>query len=143
MDYLKQKPDLSTVEGYKAFLFDSIDKRTGEIISGGFSYGGKVFSLSSQAQTNITNTFLAKDILSYPVEWNTKDDAETINISNASELTVFYQTALGTVKAIIDSGTALKNQVRISTTVEELQLIQDNRNGTRERKHMEASWYSA
>lgn len=123
----KLKPNLLTVQGYKEFLFDQIDEKTGKLISQGFTYGGKAFSLSTSAQTNITNTFLAKDILTYPVEWNTKDDSEVINIADATEMTAFYQTALATVKGRLDSGTALKNQVRGAASIPELELIVDNR----------------
>lgn len=122
-----KKRDSLTVEEYKALKYKEIDDKTSKLIGEGFTYGGKKFSLSPIAQTNITNTFISKDALTYPVRWNTKDDAEAIDIADATEMTGFYQTALVDVKTKQDTGTALKDSVRVATTKAEVDAVIDNR----------------
>ena len=107
----------------------AIDKKTREIIKSGFQFAGKQFSLSGNAQRTLTGAYVAKDnpAFVYPLEWNTIDNEDKIELDNASTLEAFYLTAVGTVRAIRESGTALKNQVRDATTIAEVFDVEDNR----------------
>jgi len=127
MEKQTKKYDITMVDGFKEFLYNSIDIRTGELIGGGFPYAGKTFSMSANAQSNLLGVYSARDLLAYPFGWNVKDDSETYQIADATEMANFFMTALGFKKAIQDSGTVLKAQVTACTTIGELEAIEDNR----------------
>jgi hypothetical protein len=107
----------------------AIDARTDELISLGFTYAGKQFSLALTAQSKMTGTHQVKDnpALVYPINWNTIDDADVYAITDAADLDAFYLTGLGTIRASLDSGTALKDSVRAAITVAEVDAVVDNR----------------
>lgn len=127
MEELQIAPDKTTVVGYRKYIYENIDTRTGELIAQGFTYDTKTFSMSSNAQNNLLGTFAAKDALDYPFSWNVKDDSETYSIADITEMTTFFMTALATKKGHQDSGTVLKSLVTAATTIEELELIIDER----------------
>ena len=109
-----------------------IDERTTELIEQGFQYPpstGLIFSLSQVAQTNLLGLESAADnpAFVYPVDWNSIDDEGVYTIPDAVTAHAFYLTALGTVRAWKDSGTALKDQVRAATTPAEVAAVVDNR----------------
>lgn len=104
-----------------------IDTRTDELVGAGFTFGAKQFSLSLSAQLTLIGARLSKTDLTYPVEWNTIDDGDKHSIANFGELDTFFLTALGTVRAHLDSGTSLKDQCRAATTIAELDAVVDNR----------------
>jgi hypothetical protein len=108
-----------------------IDARTVELIFQGFAHAGKVFSLSLPAQSYWTNMYLAKDILTaqgaFPLKVNTLNDLDAHNIADAVEVTTFYATAVGTVKARLGSGTVLKDAIRAATTIAEVNAVVDTR----------------
>lgn len=122
-----KKYDLTSVDGYKSYLYDKVDNKTGKLISQGFTYNAKVFSLSENAQNNLLGTYSAKDLLTYPFSWSVKDDSEVIQITDATEMATFFMTALGAKKAHQDSGTVLKQSVAACTTIAQLEAIVDNR----------------
>ena len=109
-----------------------IDERTTELIEQGFQYPpstGLIFSLSQVAQKNLLGLQSAADnpAFAYPVEWNSIDDEGVYSIPDATTAHNFYLTALGTIRAWKDSGTALKDQVRAATTPAEVAAVVDNR----------------
>ena len=108
---------------------NSIDARTKELIELGFSFNAKQFSLSLPAQSKLTAAFLLRDEVAfvYPAEWNSLDDLSTQVIADAAEMATFYWTAIGTIRAYLDSDTGFKNAVRSATTVEEVDAVVDNR----------------
>jgi hypothetical protein len=119
-----------TLPNYKLLRFDEIDKRTGEKITEGFEFppaSGNVFSFSANAQSNLLGTYSAKDLLTYPFGWSTKDDHLVYQIADVAEMSNFFLTALGTKKAWQDSGTALKQAVEAATDEAEVDAIIDNR----------------
>lgn len=116
-----------TLEEYKVEKFKDIDDRTNELITQGFPYNGKVFSMSFSAQINITALYQSKDLLTYPIKYNTVDDLDTYNVVDAADLANMYFAALTTKKGHIDAGTALKDLVRVAATKEEVDLVIDNR----------------
>jgi len=109
-----------------------IDERTTDLIDQGFQYPpttGFIFSLSQVAQTNLLGLESAADnpAFLYPVEWNSIDDENVYAIPDATTAHAFYITALGTIRAWKDSGTAIKDEVRAATTPAEVAAVQDNR----------------
>ena len=121
--------ELDWLDIYKKKKFDQIDKKTEDLISNGYTFAGERFSLSEDAQTNILALYATKDdpILTYPVTFNTLNDLSYYEAADASIISAMYYAALATKKGYLDSGTALKNQVRSAATINEVDLILDNR----------------
>lgn len=126
MEY-KIKKDLTILSELKEFRYDQIDQRTGELISAGYTYATKQFSLSQNAQLNLTGADNARTDLTYPVTWNSIDDTDTYDVTDATDLHNMYLTALGTKKAHLDSGTALKDQIRAAVDIPAVDAVVDNR----------------
>lgn len=119
----------SDVAAAKEKKFSEIDSRTDELILQGMSFNGMMFSLSPNAREKMNNADgLRNDpAFTYPVVWNNIDDSATISLANATDLHNMYLTALATVRAHIDSGTAVKDLVRAATTVSAVNAVKDNR----------------
>lgn len=114
---------------YKRAKIVAIDSRTNELISAGFTYASKQFSLSLPAQLKMTGTHQIKDdpALTYPLDWNTIDDLDVYAIANAADLDGFFLTGVGTLRYQLDSGTALKDAVRAATDVAGVDAVADTR----------------
>lgn len=106
-----------------------IDERTVALINQGFSFAGKVFSLSMAAQANLTGTHGLKDdpAFEYPVEWNTLDNGEPHELADADAFHAFYLVAVGTKRSHLDSGTAKRNLIRDALTQIALDAVVDDR----------------
>jgi hypothetical protein len=122
-----------TLDSVKTRWFFQIDRRTSELIAEGFTFAAKTFSLNITAQAAllgmmcaINNPTLAP-MLTWPVNWNTKDDFNYHAIPDAATFETFYITAMGTYRNWLDTGTALKDQVRAATTIAEVEAIVDPR----------------
>lgn len=113
----------------KAAKYDRIDARTRALIERGFTFADKVFSLSLEAQAKIMGVNQVRDDpnVSYPIRWNTLDDEDYLDVADAAGMLAFYLTGVGTYRAHIDSGSALKAQVRAATTVEAVAAVTDER----------------
>lgn len=113
----------------KEAKFDAIDARTRTLIEDGFTYGSQKFSLSQAAQTTYTGLYAIRDepLLTYPVKVNTADDGGLAFLTSAAEVKAFYLTAVGTYRAHLDAGTALKDKVRAALTIEEVEAVVDSR----------------
>ena len=113
----------------KAAKVAVIEQRTQQIIELGFSYAGKVFSLSESAQRKISGfqTAIVSGIAPFPQQWSTLDNLDFVSLADATEATQFFGQALGTVAAIENSGNALKSQASAATTIAELDAVEDNR----------------
>lgn len=116
----------------RAAKIAEIDARTEELIAQGFEFppaSGQRFSLSTNAQ----RTLLAADVMrddpsfTYPVNWNTLDDTGVLTVADSATLHNFVLTAVGTVRSILDAGTALKDAVRAATSRAEIDAVVDNR----------------
>jgi hypothetical protein len=118
-----------SLENYKFLKNNTIDNRTGELINLGYNFATKQFSLSANAQTNILALDHTKDdpALIYPIEYNTIDDMDSFSIPDSTTLHNMYLTALTTKKGVIDSGTALKDSVRLATDEAGVDAVIDNR----------------
>jgi hypothetical protein len=125
----KDAVDAADLPSVKQSKMKTIDGRTDELISVGFTYASKQFSLSITAQAKMTGTHQVKDdpALTYPINWNTIDDNDAYSIANAADLDGFYLTGLGTIRAHLDSGTTLKDSVRAAATIAAVDAIVDSR----------------
>ena len=123
------EPNLNVLSELQTVRYGEIDTKTGELIGQGFTYQGKVFSFSTSAQANLLGLDLTRNdpALTYPITYNTISDDDTYNVVDATDMHNMFLTALGTKKAHIDSGTALKTQVRNAIDVAAVNLIIDNR----------------
>jgi hypothetical protein len=117
------------IEYLKEERYYQVDDRTDELIELGYSYAGKQFSLSASAKTNILaiHSNRSDPALIYPIEYNTINDLDNFFIPNLTVLHEMFLAAFGTTKAHLDSGSALKDLIRVATTEQEINLIIDNR----------------
>lgn len=120
-------PTELNLSDYKTLRYNEIDKKTGELISGGFVYGTKTFSLSQNAQINISALNQTRDELTYPINYNTIDDTDKYDVVDAVDMHNMYLTALNTKKGYLDSGTVLKDQIRAATDKAQVDAVIDNR----------------
>jgi hypothetical protein len=127
----KDAVDTAEFDGQKAVRFAEIDAKTGALIDAGFEYpasSGDFYSLSVHAQITLIGANQNRALLSYPVRFNRRNDGSGfIDIANQGDLNTFFLTALGTVRACLDAGTAVKDQVRAATNKAELDAVEDNR----------------
>jgi len=128
-EYKQSYLDTLTFDELKEARYIMIDNRTGELVSQGFSYAGKVFSLSQNAQINISALDQTRNdpTLTYPITYNTIDDLDTYSVIDATDMHTMYLTALATKKGHIDGGSNLKAQVRAAIDINSINAIIDNR----------------
>lgn len=117
----------SALSGYKKLKFDEIDERTSELIDLGFVYNTKTFSLSNNAQLNLLGIDIKRNDGILPITFNTIDDLSEETLTTAEQVDAFFMTALGSKKAHLDSGTALKLQVRNAADKDAIDAIVDAR----------------
>jgi len=102
-----------------------IDDKTGELISKGFEFDSETFSYSDKAQLNWTAMKAAADMLVYPIELSTLDDGEySLTEANSAG---FFAAAISTKQDHLNSGRALRKQVRQAITIAEVDQVVDNR----------------
>ena len=117
----------------KEAKFAAIDAHTQGLIGEGFLFDTKVFSLSSNAQSywngigNLISNNMLVEPTDFPLVINSLDDATTYSLQTIAQCLQFFGAASATVKNRLESGTALKDQVRAATTVAEVNAIVDNR----------------
>lgn len=119
----------NSLAGVKAAKIAAIDARTEELISLGYTFAGNRFSLSIHAQTTLLGLDMTRNdpAMVYPIEFNTLDDGGVQILNNATDAHNLYLTAVGTVRAHRDSGTAYKSLVRAATTLAEVDAVVDTR----------------
>ena len=120
------------LDGLKAARFAEIDARTDELVGLGFEYppsSGQRFSLSAPAQMKLLAADAQRDdpLFTYPVVWNSLSDAGSISLPDSATLHGFVLTAVGTVRAVLDSGTTIKDAVRAASTKVALDAVVDPR----------------
>lgn len=127
--WIKESLEALDLDQYKACRFKEIDARTFELISQGFTYQSLVFSLSQNAQINISGMHQSRDdvAVTYPIAYSTLDDLNHYNVEDSADLHVMYLTALGTKKAHVDSGTVLKDAIRDAVDADAVLAVIDNR----------------
>jgi hypothetical protein len=115
---------------YKIVKIKELNARTEEMVAKGFLYPPSsmgIFSLSFDNQLNMIGTNVLSTYQTFPIRWNTLDGLSFHDIVDSADLLNMILVAGATKKAIIDSGTALKNQVRDASTIAAVDAIQDNR----------------
>jgi hypothetical protein len=129
LEHYEHVDDISPLQTVR---MNEIDARTVELVESGFEFpaeSGNIFSLSERSQIKITNAYLMRNRpeMVYPVYWNSKDNTISIELADAEALESYYLAATGACRYYLDSGTALKNQIRAATTVAEVDAVVDNR----------------
>jgi len=118
------------LERAKSLKITSIDLRTRELIDEGFEFpptSGDLYSLSTKGQLTLLGLDAARADLTYPVEYNKKDDKGKGIIPDNVTAHNFFLSAVATARAHLDSGTALKDQVRAASTVAAVDAVVDSR----------------
>ena len=120
------------LEAAKCEKHGQIDGKTDAMIKAGFEFppaSGDRFELSLEAQSRMNALLTLADDpdITYPILWNTIDDSKQITIPDSDTVKLFCKTAVGYYRAAVDSGTAIKDQVRAATTISEVNGIIDNR----------------
>jgi hypothetical protein len=65
--------------------------------------------------------------LTFPILYNSKDDTHVVELQNAGDVAQMAGAALGAIGYYLNTGTALKQQVRDATTVEQVNAVIDPR----------------
>ena len=106
-----------------------IDERSDDLVDRGFLHNGKKFSMTVNAQGRAAGLrHVATDPgISFPLQINTIDDSETFELSTPAAFNTWHKDMMLAVRAIVDAGTVIKNQVRAATTIEEVEAIVDDR----------------
>lgn len=105
---------------------DEVDRKTEKLIAkGGFSYAGKLFSLSPAAQLNHRRFEAIPP--PFPLLVNTKDDMDSEEIATAAQMTSFRVAAASALNDYLVAATDLKEQIRAATTQAELDAVVDDR----------------
>lgn len=124
--------DPTDVKHQKPERIQAIDRRTDQLIGLGFEFppgSGVRFSLSMESQSKLLgmDALRSDPLFTYPVVYNSIDDLEEFSIPDSATIHSFFLVAVGTYRAHLDSGTALKTQIRAATTQAELDAVVDNR----------------
>ena len=126
-DEVVLKPEIERVAWRRFIAYAKIGQRTDELIALGHTYLGMQFSTSTETRTTVLAMIQSRDSLAYPIRFNSLDDSGYVDLASAAEVVAFYENGVGTVRARLDSGTALKDQVRAATTLAELDAVVDPR----------------
>jgi len=125
----KDAVDAACLPACRETKLAAITARTYELISGGFTFATKQFSLSQAAQTQMIGLNMVREDenVTWPVVWSTLDDDDCYNIPDAATFYSFYMTAMGTYRYYFDTGATLKASVRAATTIAEVDAVVDER----------------
>lgn len=108
----------------KDIRYIEIDQRTQELISQGFSFDSRVFSMSLTAQINWSNFPSLPDKL-FPLTVIDINEGEyTLQLANKMN---FYYSALNWKNQWLQSGGVLKTKIKNCQTEAEVNAIVDNR----------------
>jgi len=122
---------VENLDAYKESRYKQIDDKTAKLISNGFSYDDKQFSMSMQAQMNwnrlrvsiLTGVLTALD---FPQNVATIDD-KVYTINTITEASDFFAAYANRLEQRLRSGRMLKTSIRQSTTKAEIDAITDDR----------------
>lgn len=110
----------------KKNIFSEIDKEIQRRVEKGFSYSGKQFSLSTNAQIKWSGLLASKDLMSYPLTVPTIDNTAYYSVQDASEVETIWRAATSTVKDHVSAGTVAKQNVLAANTVDAANLAKQN-----------------
>lgn len=113
----------------KAKKLAAIDGRTRELIAEGFTYSATVFSLSLEAQAKMLAAFQTRNDAGYvyPEVWNSIDDTSEVSLADAPAIKALVKAGHVARRGHLDSGTALKQQVRAAADVAAVLAVTDTR----------------
>ncbi len=118
----------TTLDEYKVARKALIDKRTYELVREGFTYDtDKVFSMSQWAQINMTTLQIDKANISYPKTWNTIDNLDSYDITDATDAQAFYDTAQTHKNSHLATGKTLRVSIAAAVDVAAVDAIVDAR----------------
>lgn len=117
------------LEAAKDRKLTAIDRRSDELLTEGFVYDSKTFSLSVKAQSKMMGMHQIRNdaTVTYPIVWSTLDDGSSISLADAATVHSFVLAALGALRSVLDSGTTLKISVVAATTIVEVDAVVDTR----------------
>lgn len=123
------------LDAYRDERIEEFQERTDHLIDLGFNYAGHQFALTRRAegeysqdpQTNLLSMYVSRDVLQYPISFNTIDRLSVYVCTDAGIIESMYLTALSTKKGRIDSGEELNELVRLETTKAGIYAVTDNR----------------
>jgi len=121
---------LEELTGLKLRRYDEIDARSQEMIELGFvdAGSGEEFSLSRNAQINWLTIYTGLADMPYPIKVSKKKKHhEEHELSNQAAAHAFVLQAMGTAKAILDNGRALRIAIGAATTQAAVNAIVDTR----------------
>jgi len=129
LDNIIASHDSTGLAHFKQLKIQQIDAKSEKLIADGFMFDNVRFSLSHNAQLNLIGLYHSRNapIMQFPIAYNSKDDSVVYTIPDVATLEAIYFTAFGAKKAILDAGTALKQAVRDTTTISEINAVHDNR----------------
>ena len=114
-----------TLAAYKQAKYNAIDYKTGVLLSVGFTYDSKQFSLSANAQLNWSE--IHSNIAEFPDPVDvTLINNDTYSLTHAN-VNTFWTTAKDILKGHLDSGRALKKSVFDAVDKAAVDAVIDNR----------------
>ena len=119
-----------TLARAKLRKYAAINARTEELIDLGFEHpaaSGDFFSLSASAQRKMNGAYGARTVMTYPIEVTTLGDASKVSLANVATYENWYHDAVAVVRGHVDSGGALKDQVRAAVDIAAVDAVVDNR----------------
>jgi len=114
-----------SLANYKELRYKEIDNKTGNLISAGFSYDSKTFSLSGNAQTNWNVLKDDESEFTWPVDVTMLNN-DTYSLTSAN-LSAFWTAAKDAVKGHLDSGRSLKKSVFDAADEATIDAVTDTR----------------
>ncbi len=120
-------PDLVDLDMLRMQAFIKIDARSDALIAAGFEYKGIVYSCSLEAQIRMNAMLMLAANFTYPMEINALDDLTKGILENPQDTQAWCLTALGHIKAVVDSGTVEKDKIRGATDIAYLANFEDPR----------------
>jgi len=125
LDTLVQNHVAFSLADCKAARYVEIDAKTGGLISAGFVYDSKTFSLSPNAQANWNSLMDNQSEFNWPVDITTIDnDTYSLEVANIS---AFWNAAKNVLKGHLDSGRVLKKQIFDATDKAGVDAVVDSR----------------
>jgi len=115
-----------SVDDAKQMQYARIDQRTRGLISIGFEHRGMRFSLSTEAQANLSRLHQFADTL-VSVRYPTIDNSAELVLADADEIRAFVLDAVSVVSDALRSGVEQKAAVRAYTTAAEVLAFADLR----------------
>ncbi|MDP6423259.1 MAG: hypothetical protein QGG14_00835 [Planctomycetota bacterium] len=121
--------DAERLPGWKQLRLQGVDARTDEILALGFGFEGARFSLSVRAQSRMEGVWQLKDApeFTWPLQWSSIDDLYVANFDSAAEFELFFLTAVGTLRAVIQSAYPVRAAIVAASDRAALDAIEDDR----------------